>query len=276
MTRTLFIGDSHTCGYKTVPGEQGLGSFSVWNENSYVEEYAKLHNKKAVVYAMPGANNRSYADWLGSMFKKYDDIDEVIILMSSLNRFILGFNEKLDPRVVPIDEFTHYEGTNDDKNVDRYLDKIISGDNDQYLQLYQKPHDGDYEKFPGLNFSYEDGLSDPNIREASYMQIKTFFELNTHLEQRDFFKDIYTWDNMCADKNIPLYLFKMRERTFFPEAWNYYGELKATKIAEKSVEQYFADKNINHESYFEDDKEHFNQTFHKLIAQKFLKHLTKT
>ena len=45
---------------------------------------------------------------------------------------------------------------------------------------------------------------------------------------------------------------------------------------EKSVEQYFADKNINHESYFEDDKEHFNQTFHKLIAQKFLKHLTKT
>jgi hypothetical protein len=81
---------------------------------------------------------------------------------------------------------------------------------------------------------------------------------------------------MCADKNIPLYLFKMRERTFFPEAWNYYGELKATKIAEKSVEQYFADKNINHESYFEDDKEHFNQTFHKLIAQKFLKHLTKT
>ena len=57
MTRTLFIGDSHTCGYKTIPGEQGLGSFSVWNENSYVEEYAKLHNKKAVVYAMPGANN---------------------------------------------------------------------------------------------------------------------------------------------------------------------------------------------------------------------------
>ena len=45
MTRTLFIGDSHTCGYRTVPGKQGLGSFSVWNENSYVEEYANLHNK---------------------------------------------------------------------------------------------------------------------------------------------------------------------------------------------------------------------------------------
>ena len=28
--------------------------------------------------------------------------------------------------------------------------------------------------------------------------------------------------------------------------------------------------------YFEEDKEHFNQLFHRLIAQKFLKHLTKT
>ena len=276
MTRTLFIGDSHTCGYRTVTGKQGLGSFSVWNENSYVEEYANLHNKKAIVYAMPGANNRSYADWIGSMFKKYDDIDEVIILMSSLNRFILGFNEKLDPSVLPIDEFTHFEGTNSNKTVDRYLDKIISGDNDQYLQLYQKPHEGDYEKFPGLNFSYENGLVDPDIRKSSYMEIKTFFELNTHLEQRDFFKDIYTWDNMCADRNIPLYLFKMRERTFFPEKWDFYGKLKATTIAPQSVEEFFKQRNINHENYFEEDKEHFNELFHRLIAQKFLKHLTKT
>ena len=100
MARTLFIGDSHTCGYKTVPGKVGPGSYSVWNDNSYVDEYVNLHNKKAVVYSMPGANNRTYADWLGSMFKKYDDIDEVIILMSSLNRFMLGFNEKLSPKLI--------------------------------------------------------------------------------------------------------------------------------------------------------------------------------
>jgi hypothetical protein len=108
------------------------------------------------------------------------------------------------------------------------------------------------------------------------MQIKTFFELNTHLEQRDFFKDIYTWDNMCADRNVPLYLFKMRERTFFPEAWDFYGKLKVTKIADQSVEEFFQKRNIDHNNYFEEDKEHFNQLYHKLIAQKFLKHLTKT
>jgi len=273
MTRTLFIGDSHTCGYKTVPGKTGLGSFSVWNENSYVNEYVNIHNKEAVVYAMPGANNRTYTDWLGSMFKKYDDIDEVIILMSSLNRFMLAFNEKLSQDVVPIDAFTNYEGKDKTGMIDRYIDRIIEGD---YLQLYQKPHEGDYEKFPGLKFSYEDGLTEPNIRESSYMQIKTFFELNTHLEQRDFFKDIYTLDNMCADRNVPLYLFKMRERTFFPEKWDFYGKLKVTKIADQSVESFFQQRNIDHNNYFEEDKEHFNQLFHKLIAQKFLKHLTKT
>ena len=273
MAKTLFIGDSHTCGYKTVPGKEGPGSYSVWNENSYVNEYVKLHNKKAVVYSMPGANNRTYADWLGSMFKTYDDIDEVIILMSSLNRFMLGFNEKLSPNVVPIEQFTHFEGTDETGMIDRYIDEIIS---EEYFQLYQKPTDNDYAKFPGLNFSYDNGLIDPDIRKSTYMQIKTFFELNTHLEQRDFFKDIYTWDNMCADRNIPLYLFKMRERTFFPESWDFYGKLKVTKIAEQSVESFFLQRNIDHNNYFEDDNEHFNQLYHKLIAQKFLKHLTKT
>jgi hypothetical protein len=186
---------------------------------------------------------------------------------------MLGFNEKLSPKVIPIEQFTHFEGTDKTGMMDRYIDGIIS---EEYFQLYQKPTNEDYEKFPGLNFSYDNGLVDPDIRKSSYMQIKTFFELNTHLEQRDFFKDIYTWDNMCADRGVPLYLFKMRERTFFPEAWDFYGKLKVTKIADQSVEEFFQKRNIDHNNYFEEDKEHFNQLYHKLIAQKFLKHLTKT
>ena len=275
MSRTLFIGDSHTCGYKTVPGEQGLGSYSIWNENSYVEEYSKLHNKEAVVYSMPGANTTSYADWMGNMFNLYDDIDEVIILLSSLNRFIIGYNEFMTPDTIPMDTFLYHEGTNKNGMVNRYLDKIIAGDKDQYLQLYQKPHEGDYDKFTGIGFSYEEGLTNPDLRKNTYMEIKTFFELNTHLEQRAFFKDVYTWDNMCADRNIPLYLFKMRERTFYPNTLDFYGKLKATTVADKSVEEYFNQKNIFHTTYFEEDKEHFNQSYHKLIAEKFLKHLTK-
>ena len=273
MSRALFLGDSHTCGYTTVPGQQGQGSFSLWQENSYVEQYAKLHNKPCVVYAMPGSVNSSYPDWLTSMLQKYNDIDEVFILLSSLNRFVLGFNEKLDPKTVPVDNFCDFQGTSKDGLVDRYFDMIIS--NDQF-QLYQKPHDGDYKTFPGLKFSYDDGLTDPDIRQSSYMQIKTFFELNTHLEQRQFFKDIYTIDNICNDKNIKCYIFHMRSRLIFPKPYDFYGDLKATKVHYDSIETFFSNKNIDHSKYFLDDQEHYNVDFHKLIAQNFIKHLTKT
>ena len=63
MARTLFLGDSHTCGYDTLPGQIGPGSFSVWQDNNYAELYAKEHNKNVIVYAMPGSNNRAYSDW---------------------------------------------------------------------------------------------------------------------------------------------------------------------------------------------------------------------
>ncbi len=273
MPRSLFLGDSHTCGYDTLPGQIGPGSFKVWQENNYAELYAKENNKNVIVYAMPGSNNRAYADWLGSMFKKYNDIDEVFILLSSLNRFMLAHNEKLLSDTVPIDQFTHYEGQSEDGLSERYLDASISGD---YFQLNQKPIDIDYKKFPGVQFSYEEGLTEPDIRKSTYMEIKTFFELNTHLEQRDFFKDVYTWDNMCADRNIPVYIFQMRERLQFPQELDFYGKLKVTKVSEHSVERYFRKKNINPDKYHTDDKEHYDKQFHQLIATKFLNHLTKT
>ena len=273
MGRTLFIGDSHTCGYDTLPGQIGSGSFTVWQDNNYAELYGEVHNKNVVVYAMPGSNNRSYSDWLGSMFKKYDDIDEVIVLLSSLNRFMLAHNSKMLSETVPIDQFTHYDGKSKDGLSDRYIDATTVGD---YFQLYQKPIAEDYDKFPGIAFNYEDGLTEPNIREATYMQIKTFFELNTHLEQRDFFKDVYTWDNMCADRNIPIYLFKMRDRLQFPEEIDFYGKLKATTMCDVSVETYFRNKHIDHTAYYTSDKEHYTKQFHSLIATKFLKYLTKT
>ena len=52
MARTLFIGDSHTCGYDTVQGQQGPAVFP-WNANNYAEIYSEIHNKIAIVYAMP-------------------------------------------------------------------------------------------------------------------------------------------------------------------------------------------------------------------------------
>lgn len=277
MSRTLFIGDSHTCGYTSVPGKIGPGSFELWQDNNYAEAYAHENKKETVIYSMPGSCNSSYADWITTMIKKYPDIDEIFLTLSSFNRFVLGFNEKLSTDIVPVDQFTHYVGKDESGLIERYQDIVIAGD---HFQLYQKPISSDYEKFPGIKFSYDEGLEHPNIREKTYMEIKMFFELNTHLEQRSFFKDIFIWDNICYDNNINLYLFSMTDRLKFPNELDFYGSLKATHYEKESVETFFRKKNIDHKKYYISDMEHYNKEYHNLIATRFIpslikKHLTK-
>ena len=60
------------------------------------------------------------------------------------------------------------------------------------------------------------------ILENQLYAIKIVPELNTHLEQRDFFKDIFAMDRI-ADNALHCICPKMRERTFFPEKWDFYG-----------------------------------------------------
>ena len=150
------------------------------------------------------------------MFEKYDDIDEVFVLLSSPNRFILGANEQMKLDVV--NEFTHFEGTH--KLVDRYLDATISDNG--YFKVVSKSFQEDYDKFLSLGFSYEDGLTNPNIRESTICKLNCS-ELNTHLEQRDFFKDIFVMDRIVQIMPFIVICPKMRERTFFPEKWDFYG-----------------------------------------------------
>ena len=61
-----------------------------------------------------------------------------------------------------VNEFTHFEGTH--KLVDRYLDATIRDNGYFHIKIHFQE---DYDKFPGLGFSYEDGLTNPNIREST-------------------------------------------------------------------------------------------------------------
>ena len=68
MGRTLFIGDSHTMGYKSTSAGTGLGSFSQWNDNNYAEIYSELAGRPVVIYALSGATNRLYTKaFVGSL-----------------------------------------------------------------------------------------------------------------------------------------------------------------------------------------------------------------
>lgn len=263
MSRALFIGDSHTCGYDSIPGKIGPGSFSYWNDNNYAELYNV--NKPVVVYAMAGVNNRVYTDWLKTMFDRYSDIDEVFLCMAPFNRFVIAFDDKLSDDVINVDHFTLK--LDSPANIDRYADPTIV---DNKIQLFNKPTAEDYGKFPGIELSEEHGLKSPNLRKHTFMQIKTFFDLNSFTEKREFLQSVYAWDNICADNGAKLYLFNITDRLKYPQTFEYYGKLKCTKVATKTVETFFKERNIDHTKYYLKDNEHYNKTYHQMIAEQYI------
>jgi hypothetical protein len=141
---------------------------------------------------------------------------------------------------------------------------------DNVMQLLNKSVYDDYDKYPGVEFSVEDGLISPDLRKHTYMQVKLFFELNTFVEKREFLNSVYTWDNLCADHGANLHLFNFTERLKFPTQFDYYGKLKNTKIATKTVEAYTKQMGFDHSKYLIEDKEHYNKDYHDLVAKHYI------
>lgn len=268
----IFIGDSHTCGYTSVPGKSGYGSYSMWQENNYAKKYALQENIKSVIYALPGGHSDAYTNWLAWLLQKYENVNKVFISVSGVNRFTLANDQgQFKSDVVPLDHFTVQHVAED--LLDCYSDTPISGD---FLQLYQKTISSDYDKFPEVTYNVFDGLISPDLRKNTYMEVKTFLEMNTHLEKQNFLKNVFVWDNLCRLKNVDLYVFRMTENQVFPKDFEYYGPLHNTIVCPESVSGYFSRKNIDHLKYLIEDNEHYNEEYHTLIAEKFLKALTKT
>jgi hypothetical protein len=262
MSRTLFLGDSHTCGYKSFKDM----SFTMWNENNYATIYSNIHDQPSLIYAQPGSTFRVYTDRLYTMFNRYDDVDEVYLCLPPFNRFVLAWDNLQELESISVDFFTYDIDKKEDK-IQRFQDETIK---DNRLQLFQKTLYSDYDNIPGLRFSEEDGLQSPDIRKTPFMKIKTFFEFNTYLEKRDFFNAIYSWDNICSDNGAALYIFNFMDRMMFPSYSNYYGKLKNTIISPKTVETFFKNKGIDHKNYLIEDQEHYNEQYHKMIAESFL------
>lgn len=267
MGRKLFIGDSHTCGYVAVPGKVGPGSYSYWNDNSYCDIHHTETGDPVVIYAMAGVNNRVYTDWLKSMFEKYNDIDEVFLCMAAMNRFALAFDPGLADEPVSVDNFTYFDKNASTDNNHKYADLTMSNER---FQLFNKPIYDDYDKYPGFEISPEQGLVDPDVRKDAYMQVKLFFELNTFLEKRDFLNCVYSWDNICTDNGAKLHLFNFTDRLKFPSNFEYYGKLKSTSIATKTVQSFFSARMIDHSKYLLPDGEHYNKNYHYMIAKQYI------
>lgn len=264
--RSIFIGDSHTCGYTSTPGKIGPGSYSYWNKNNYSEIYSAVNNKKVSIYSMAGVNNRIYTDWLKTLINRHDDIDEAFICLAPLNRFCLGFDSVMSDECISVDNFTTMISESTD-TIEKFCDLTTANDK---LQLFNKPIYDDYSKFPGIELSAEKGLITPDLRKNSYMEIKLFFELNSFIEKRDFLLNLFVWDRICHEHNIKLYIFQFTERLKYPSDYSYYGKLNNTIISPLSIEKFFKDSMIDHTKFYIEDKEHYNFDYHALIVEKFL------
>jgi hypothetical protein len=272
MSRTLFIGDSHTVGYKTIVGKIGPGSFTFWNDNNYAEMYSEINNKNVVIYAQPGATNNLYTVWLANMFAKYNDIDEVFLCLAPLNRITLSFDPELKYDVEPLDHFT-YEHPESTEKIRKFSDNPVAGNT---VQILQKPTADDYKNIPSIGFSAQHGLTSPDLRKDSYMSVKLFYECNTVLEKREFLLNMYAWDKICTENNAKLYVFNFRTRGLWPTPTDYFGKINTLKRVDQSVEQYLNTLGHSAEDYFIEDKEHFNNQYHKLIATEYLTWLKKS
>jgi hypothetical protein len=62
----------------------------------------------------------------------------------------------------------------------------------------------------------------------------------------------------------------MTDRVSFPDEFDFYTKLKSTVVAPLTIESFFKQKFIDHQRFYLDDKEHYNQAFHELIATKYI------
>lgn len=269
MVKTLFIGDSHTCGYIAEPGKVGPGSYTYWNDNSYCEIYSEENKIPVAIYAMAGVNNRVYTDWLKTMFERHSGIEEVFLCMAALNRFVIAYDPDLLDDPITVDHFTVEcaDSNNPDPMIRRYADLTQAGNQ---LQLFNKPTYDDYSNHVGFEISGGKGLISPDLRKNTFMQVKLFHDLNTFLEKRDFLNNVYVWDNICNDHGAKLYLFNFTDRLKYPSNFDYYGKLKCTTIATKTVQGFFNSRFVDHSKYLLPDQEHYNRNYHYLIAKQYL------
>ena len=285
MSKTLFVGCSHTCGYFMSDGSHKecdsalstLDDIYKWANNNYAEYYSEQNNKEVVIYSMQGATNCKYVDWIGYCLKTYD-IDEIFVQSTYWNRYKIAaqFSQEIDiQNEVPLGHFV--------------MDNLPRGDNDLVIRLsddeesleaaeiVRQPALSDYKSFKGHKFNkageyiYETSLTD------NYSKTKLWNELVTHIQHRNYVKDLLVIDNLCRFHNVPWHLFNMNINQYIPPNLDFYTPLTNCKRAPVSVQDFLEQtQGIDNKDYLI-DVEHLNADYHELIAKHyipFLKEIT--
>jgi len=275
MGRKLFIGCSHTMGYidpDDNPKYAGTGApreVLIWQENNYAEIYADSNKHQTVIMASAGCGVREYVNFLAQAFKMYDDIDEVFIQSTYWGRFALAINPDLNEKATfPLDFFL----STDTKTefVDRYSLGMVQ--KDKYMMAYTSPKFVDYARNKYVMDTSPN--KQPSISQSSFMYIKMWHYLQTHLEQQDYFKDIFMCDTLCTANKAKMYLWNFNDRQYIPKETNsFYSKLQSTTITDIDAISYiskFTSQDLEAEKA---DSEHYSVYVHDLVATHYISYL---
>lgn len=278
MSRSLFIGDSHSHGYYEDKNNQVFG----WGQANYAEIYSETNNKKTVIYSMPGACNKKYPAWVAYMLSYYNDIDEVFIQSTYWNRYLLAASKNADVgEDLPINHFS--TGPNDlkkhknDKMIERWMDKRIT---ENHVELVCQMQPENMEAFKGFEFKEDQYTPKFKPFHEKFCYTKLWHESATHLQHREYCGDLFIISNLCKAKGIPLYIWSVNNRVFMPKNnYQIFAPLDNCIFADISAQGYFLDKDGLDIEDTVVDGEHYPYSIHEKIAKEYipyLKSLTKT
>jgi hypothetical protein len=98
--------------------------------------------------------------------------------------------------------------------------------------------------------------------------------LQTHLEQQDYFKDIFICDALCTANKTKMYLWNFNNRQYIPkETSSFYSKLQSTTIADIDAISYiskFTSQDLEAEKA---DSEHYSVYVHDLVATHYISYL---
>ena len=274
MARTLFVGDSHSYGYRTSNTKYAKGEALFWQDNNFAEIYAELNEKPVAIYAMPGASNQHYVSWVKTFLDYYDDVDELFVQFTYWTRYMLATNTSAQPFVNSWKSNAFAFGPNNlppeyenKPNVDRWQDDYDPvGKQKEYIVHFEPRQHVNYEEqaWPGKEVT------------KPFFYTHLWHNTLTHIKYRQVCADFFIIDRLCEQRGINWHLFRMNDRIFVPDNPNYFGELTNCKSYNiMAVQDWFKEtKGIDIETKeYRYDEEHYNYDIHLNIAKEYIPYL---
>ena len=281
--RIAAIGCSHTAGYhvSNAPEENVLLTeenwpFSGrWQDNNWAEEYINSKNADGVIFARIGNGWYEYSEWLDFLFKKYNDITEVIVQNTYWNRFrVTSINPPDYEHMIPLDALYKHETTKG--RIDCWTKNVeVKDSDDPNYRVIDAPHQiraKDYVNTVNIDVQHHPRFqwNEPDLRRITYMEGKTWLEIMSLKSQRDWLKEIYILQTLCKENNAELKLFGLNKWTWIPPKMKDYFNFDSIQVATDSVDDWFTqNKRIDIQKHTVDD-EHYSKEIHRAIALEYL------